>query len=166
LEEAALTDAITGLGNHRAFQEQFGLEVGRALRHGHALSLALVDLDDFKTVNDRRGHAHGDRVLSILATVLRGNRAEDRAYRLGGDEFALVLPHTDTATATVAVERMRLEAVKQLFGTTLSIGVAQLSKPDVPRCDTTETAETDSLHTSECRTAYCPMTRNILLWGP
>jgi diguanylate cyclase (GGDEF)-like protein len=130
LATEAVTDSITGLGNHRAFQEQFGQEVGRALRHGHVLSLALLDLDDFKTVNDRHGHAHGDQVLSIIASVLQGGRGEDRAYRLGGDEFAVVLPHTETAAAIVAVERFRREVGKQLFGSTVSIGVAELSKPD------------------------------------
>jgi PleD family two-component response regulator len=75
----ALTDHLTELGNHRAYQEDFYREVSRALRHDEPLTLALIDVDEFKVINDQNGHIQGDLVLAALATLLHGGRAEDRA---------------------------------------------------------------------------------------
>jgi diguanylate cyclase (GGDEF)-like protein len=128
LEQAALTDSLTLLGNHRAFSDDFAREIARAKRNHHALTLALIDVDDFKAVNDTRGHAHGDDVLTAVGGMLRSLRQEDRAYRVGGDEFALMLVETDPKDAKIALTRLRHEAQKKLLGATLSIGYVNLTE--------------------------------------
>ena len=91
----ALTDPLTGLGNHRHFHERLERELRHAQEKRLPLTLCLVDVDDFKRINDRFGHPAGDRVLSRLATRLRQT---GEAFRLGGDEFALLLPGYDEGT--------------------------------------------------------------------
>ena len=121
----ALTDPLTGLGNHRHFHER----LERELRHAHErrlpLTLCLIDVDDFKRINDRFGHPAGDRVLSRLATRLRQS---GEAFRLGGDEFALLLPGYDEnaalTAATSVVERISALELDQLGSVTVSAGVA------------------------------------------
>lgn len=132
--EHSVRDALTGLGNHRLFQEELRRAVAGALRRGEPMSLAMVDLDDFKLANDRHGHGYGDRLLVELATALRESRADDRAFRLGGDEFALILPFTDLEGARIALDRVRATAADSLGGTTMSAGVAQLDM-DAPSPD-------------------------------
>jgi len=127
LAHAALTDHLTELGNHRAYQEDFYREVSRALRHDEPLTLALIDVDEFKAINDQNGHIQGDLVLTALATLLHGGRAEDRAYRLGGDEFALLLPYTTMGSAVVMLERLRRDVHRTLRTTTISVGLAALT---------------------------------------
>ena len=124
LERSAMTDSLTKLGNRRAFDQRMRAELERAARHQGIVWLALVDVDNFKRVNDENGHQHGDVVLSKLATVLGHLRAEDSAYRLGGDEFAVVLSDCTAKNARTALDRMRDEASRELFGTTISIGLA------------------------------------------
>jgi diguanylate cyclase (GGDEF)-like protein len=110
LEGRAFTDPLTGLANHRAFQERLHAEVGRARRHQRPLALALIDVDHFKAINDRSGHAAGDRVLAALGARLQALlRSEDVLARIGGDEFALMLPETDDAEARLVLERARDE---------------------------------------------------------
>ena len=88
----ALRDTLTGLGNHRAFQEEMERQWAAATRHGQPLALAIVDLDDFKQINDARGHAAGDLLLRQAATTMASYlRRSDRAFRVGGDEFAIIL---------------------------------------------------------------------------
>jgi diguanylate cyclase (GGDEF)-like protein/putative nucleotidyltransferase with HDIG domain len=121
----ALTDPLTGLGNHRHFHER----LERELRHAHErrlpLTLCLVDVDDFKRINDRFGHPAGDRVLSQLAARLRQT---GEAFRLGGDEFALLLPGYDEndalTAATSVVDRISALHLDQLGSVTVSAGVA------------------------------------------
>ena len=127
LEQAALTDALTGLGNNRSFYDDFEREIARAKRHGHPLVLALVDIDDFKAVNDKLGHSHGDAVLAHVGERLRAMRAEDRGYRIGGDEFALILVETDPQAATLAFGRLQAEIRDCGLGVTISIGYANLT---------------------------------------
>lgn len=124
LERAALIDNLTTLGNHRAYQEQVprALEQARELNEG--LALALIDVDEFKLINDTYGHAPGDRVLSGLGMLLREVSDDAAPYRLGGDEFALLLPRRSLAEATTALEHLCQEAPRRLFGATLSIGIA------------------------------------------
>ena len=121
--EAALADALrdplTGLGNHRAFHEELDRQVAGALRYGLALSLLLIDLDEFKAVNDMRGHAAGDRVLRGFGELMGGAlRRADRAFRIGGDEFAVLLPHTDLEGARVVALRLLTQSLEP----TLRIG--------------------------------------------
>ncbi|HJP88165.1 MAG TPA: bifunctional diguanylate cyclase/phosphodiesterase [Candidatus Limnocylindrales bacterium] len=105
--EAALRDSLTGLGNHRAFQEAVARMVEGARRYGTAFSLVLIDIDEFKRINDTRGHAVGDQLLSevgaLISTTIRNT---DAAFRVGGDEFALLLPHTDVGGAIVLARRL------------------------------------------------------------
>jgi len=128
LQQAALTDSLTHLGNHRAFSDDFAREIARAKRNHHALALALIDVDDFKAVNDSRGHGHGDDVLSAVGELLRTLRQEDRAYRVGGDEFALLLVETDPVAAKVVLTRLRHQSQTKLSGATLSIGYVNLTE--------------------------------------
>ena len=123
-ERSAMTDSLTQLGNRRAFDERMRAELSRVARRGGTLSLALVDVDHFKAVNDEYGHQQGDTVLVKLAEILRNVRAEDSAYRLGGDEFAIILADSSADDAMVALERMREDARAELLGTTVTIGVS------------------------------------------
>ncbi len=127
LERAALTDSLTALGNHRAFYDQFEREVSRARRHELPLTLALLDVDDFKSLNDTQGHKHGDELLLALAESISRNRTEDIAYRIGGDEFALLLVETDAAGARIVCERLRAELEQVIAPSTVSIGVSTVN---------------------------------------
>jgi diguanylate cyclase (GGDEF)-like protein len=105
--EAALRDSLTGLGNHRAFQEGVARMVEGARRYGTAFSLVLIDIDEFKRINDTRGHAVGDQLLSEVGALINDTiRHADAAFRVGGDEFALLLPHTDVDGAIVLTRRL------------------------------------------------------------
>jgi diguanylate cyclase (GGDEF)-like protein/putative nucleotidyltransferase with HDIG domain len=121
----ALTDPLTGLGNHRHFHERLERELGHAQERRLPLTLCLVDVDDFKRVNDRFGHPAGDRVLERIATRLRQT---GEAFRLGGDEFALLLPGYDEYAALRAaasvVERISALQVDEIGTVTVSAGVA------------------------------------------
>jgi diguanylate cyclase (GGDEF)-like protein len=131
LAEAALTDNLTKLGNQRAFHEDFARERARAARHGHPLALALIDIDDFKQVNDEGGHSHGDEILARVGDRLRKMRTEDRGYRIGGDEFALILAEADPKAAATALGRLQRELRDSLMGATVSIGYVNLSGPEL-----------------------------------
>ena len=108
LQQLAETDPLTQLANRRHFGVEFGKESARRRRDGHAMSMLMLDIDFFKRVNDKWGHASGDHVLVALADVLRANLREvDLAARLGGEEFAVLLPGTSLAEASVTAERLR-----------------------------------------------------------
>ena len=121
----ALTDPLTGLGNHRHFHERLQRELLNAEEQARPLTLCLVDIDDFKKINDRFGHPAGDRVLSQIATRLRQG---GEAFRLGGDEFALLLADHDEATALTAaesiVERIATIEIDHVGEVTVSAGLA------------------------------------------
>jgi diguanylate cyclase (GGDEF)-like protein len=125
LEDSKI-DSLTGLGNHREYQEEIGRQVAHASRSEEFLSLAVIDVDDLKLANDRRGHSYGDTILVALAGLLQTGRTQDRAFRLGGDRFAFILPGTGTTGACAALDRIRLAAADQLWGTRISIGIAGL----------------------------------------
>jgi diguanylate cyclase (GGDEF)-like protein len=109
IERQAVTDELTGLANLRAFTSILDREVERGRRFEHPLALVMIDLDDFKLVNDTYGHQQGDVVLAHVAWVLRdGSRDLDTVARYGGEELAVVLPQTDTEGAVRLAERMRL----------------------------------------------------------
>ena len=127
---SAVTDGLTGLFNHAYFKDALRREVHRAHRHGLKLCLALFDLDDFKQLNDTKGHLAGDRVLVKAAALLKESAREiDVAARYGGEEFALILPETPRGGGLVVAERVR-ERVESHFRrsrgpkVTLSAGVA------------------------------------------
>ena len=110
----ARRDSLTGLPNRFVFEERIGSIVEQARRHGHPLTLAALDLDHFKAVNDTMGHLMGDQVLKQVATVLKGEvRLTDLLVRMGGDEFLLVLPDTNMQDARCLAERL-CRAVAQL----------------------------------------------------
>jgi len=105
--DAALRDSLTGLGNHRAFQEAVTRMVDQARRYGTPFSLVLLDIDEFKRINDTRGHATGDELLAEFGRLIRATvRLADAGYRIGGDEFALLLPSTDVDGAEVSTRRL------------------------------------------------------------
>ena len=107
VREFALVDGLTGLGNHRSFQEEFESQLDQARRYRHELSLVLLDLDEFKQVNDAQGHAVGDELLAEVGRLLREQiRRADRAFRVGGDEFAILLPHTGADGAAQLARRV------------------------------------------------------------
>jgi diguanylate cyclase (GGDEF)-like protein len=108
LAAQAATDALTGVGNHRTFHQRLGADLARARRYGSPVSVALIDIDHFKQVNDTRGHDAGDELLRQVARCLSdAARAEDTLARVGGDEFAWILPETTEDEALAAVERAR-----------------------------------------------------------
>ena len=108
LANLSIIDFLTGLYNHRYFQDRLEAEFNRAHRHQHALSLLLLDLDRFKEINDQYGHAVGDKVLKEACRRLRYHlRVSDIAARYGGDEFAIILPETDLEGARNVAEKMQ-----------------------------------------------------------
>ncbi|WP_018719507.1 GGDEF domain-containing protein [Arhodomonas aquaeolei] len=127
----ARTDGLTGLLVRRAFNDQLQRTLALARRHGDPITLAYIDVDDFKLLNDSRGHAEGDRLLWSIGDVLaRSLRTSDAAGRLGGDEFALILPRTDAGGARQLVNRLNA-TLHQTFATNdwdvgCSIGVVTL----------------------------------------
>ena len=130
----ALTDPLTGLGNHRHFHERLQRELTQAEQERATLSLCLIDIDDFKRINDRFGHPVGDRVLGQIASRLRQG---GEAFRLGGDEFAVLLPDRDEATAletaTSIVERLRTMELEHSERITVSAGLATFPVQGVGR---------------------------------
>jgi len=136
----ARTDSLTGLHSRRAFEERLQHDLALARRRRSALSLAFIDLDDFKSINDSRGHTEGDRVLRAVGRALmRSVREADTAARLGGDEFALVLPDADEEGAQQAVGKVRAALLNELGAeglqaVTCSIGVVTfLQAPASPQ---------------------------------
>ncbi len=122
--ERATRDGLTDLPNQRAFQDELPEVIEAAHRYEHAVALAVLDVDDFKHINDRHGHPYGDAVLKRVTEVLHAGRAGDRSYRIGGDEFAVLLAHTDAAGAEILAERLHRRFVDADLG--VSIGIAAL----------------------------------------
>ena len=121
-------DALTGLFNYRSFQEIFDREFERFCRHGRNLSLMLLDLDNFKKINDTYGHQAGDYALCEVARILRTNlRKTDYAFRYGGDEFVVLMAETDAEKAAVFAQRIRAAVKREIrceFTFSTSIGIA------------------------------------------
>jgi diguanylate cyclase (GGDEF)-like protein/putative nucleotidyltransferase with HDIG domain len=129
LSSAARTDSLTGLVNRRGFEELFDTELERARRGDRPLSVIVADLDGFKAINDRYGHAAGDRALEKLSLILQGvKRRVDTAARVGGEEFAVIAPDSDHHAAYILAERIRREVreafASEQFPMTISLGVA------------------------------------------
>jgi diguanylate cyclase (GGDEF)-like protein len=132
--ELSIVDELTQLYNSRHFYHQLRMEIDRADRYGHPLTLLLLDLDDFKKFNDAYGHVKGDQVLKRLGQVIKGClRQTDSAYRYGGEEFTILLPMTICRDGAITAERIRTEFKKEHFSQapgqdihmTVSIGGAQ-----------------------------------------
>lgn len=135
IRSMAMHDCLTGLFNYRAFVDLFRREFERYLRHGRTLSLVMLDLDNFKEVNDTFGHQAGDRLLQTAADIIRKSlRKTDFAFRYGGDEFAILMAETDARRAAVLADRLRqafareIRALHPAVGPlTASIGIADCS---------------------------------------
>jgi diguanylate cyclase (GGDEF)-like protein len=121
-EVSADTDALTGLAGRRPFRPM--LEATLSGAGNSTVGLALVDIDDFKQVNDKFGHSHGDRVLVALGEAFTALRSSDTAFRIGGDEFAVVLPGSTDQEAAAVIERVRVSLAALVPGVTFSCGVA------------------------------------------
>ncbi len=114
-EKSAITDGLTGLYNRQFFDASLRRELKRARRYGLSFSLVMLDVDDFKIVNDEHGHVVGDEALTLTSNVIRASVREiDVACRYGGEEFALILPETSRTGAYIVSERIRLD-VKDVF---------------------------------------------------
>jgi diguanylate cyclase (GGDEF)-like protein len=132
--EMARTDYLTGAFNGRSFGETAAAEIARARRHARPFSVAYMDVDDFKQVNDRQGHSAGDLLLKSIADSLRRNvRGVDTVARMGGDEFAVLMPETDARAAQVAMRRTRRRLVEETrragWPVTISVGVTTFDTP-------------------------------------
>lgn len=159
LEELSVTDPLTGLANRRRLRAAFADENARAQRYGTPLALLLIDLDNLKEINDRHGHASGDRALQLVADSLRAScRGTDLVARLGGDEFVVLAVNTSATEALALAHRVgatvrRLSAgivkrgkQRELPRHTVSIGVADLETAALPTFE--------SLHGAADRALY------------
>jgi two-component system, cell cycle response regulator len=138
----AVTDGLTNLSNRKHLDTQLSEEIARAHRHGRDLTLLMLDIDHFKTINDIHGHLAGDRVIAGLAMLLRQRlRSGDKLGRYGGEEFCAILPETGLPSATTIAEMLRAMVAtnpfpieSQRLTVTVSIGVAAL-KPNMQNSD-------------------------------
>lgn len=135
-QQLARVDNLTQVFNQRAFYEMLAMELSRARRYGHSFSIAYLDLDHFKLVNDRHGHSIGDEALRSVAEILTSNlRNTDFVGRLGGDEFALVLTQTTAEAAQIKLQELRALLLARMQAASLpitfSIGaITFLAPPD------------------------------------
>lgn len=134
LQKLVITDNLTQLFNSRHFNNQIEIEIGRANRYKHPLSLLLMDIDHFKSYNDEHGHLEGDKALVRIGQIVTSClRRTDSAYRYGGEEFTVLLPETDVERAGLVAERIRAAVADKVFEpkpqkqarVTVSIGVTQ-----------------------------------------
>jgi diguanylate cyclase (GGDEF)-like protein len=145
-QQFARTDYLTGLSNTRHFLELADAELRRARRYGYQFSIAYIDLDNFKAVNDRYGHAVGDEVLAAVGRQLTASlRGTDLVARMGGDEFVVLLPQSDAAAADVAIGKVNraLDAEMKARGwpVTASIGMMTYTAPPESVADMIRSAD-------------------------
>jgi diguanylate cyclase (GGDEF)-like protein len=146
--ERALTDVLTGLKNRRGFQEAAWAEIERSRRNEQPFTLALVDLDNFKQVNDTLGHEAGDEVLVAVSDLLRERlRVVDVVCRVGGDEFALLLPETAASEAATAFRDLlvRVSSTMHERGSVVGLSVGAVTFNSAPRSLDDALRETDTL---------------------
>ena len=126
----SVTDGLTGAFTHGYLQEILELEIQRGLTSKSPLSVMMIDIDDFKRINDSHGHLFGDRVIKETAETLSANvRSDDILGRYGGDEFVVIMPGADAATAVHVAGRARAGIAKNGYLATISVGVATLEDP-------------------------------------
>lgn len=123
-KQASLTDYLTGLGNHRAYQERLTRSLDECAATGSVVTIALLDVDELKVLNDRSGHVTGDRLLASLAQVMRAADLSSVPYRLGGDEFAIAFTGMTSEVARVRMEHVRATVEARMNGTTVSVGIS------------------------------------------
>lgn len=134
ISHQAATDELTGLYNRRFFNENLCKHLGAAIRHSFHISVIMIDIDKFKSINDTYGHSAGDRILKICADTMRSQaRTEDIVARWGGEEFIILLPYTNLEGAAVVAERIRIALASDcLVGSsipvTASFGLAELKE--------------------------------------
>jgi diguanylate cyclase len=136
--DRAQRDPLTGIPNRAAYDERIATEIARRNRHGRHVSLAVIDIDRFKNVNDRFGHRAGDKVLKNVAEICAANvRATDFLARYGGEEFVLVLPESTLAQAHRVAEKLREDVARKRFyynsirvPITVSVGVAECARAE------------------------------------
>lgn len=152
LQALSITDSLTGLKNHREFQERLEDEIHRASRYHLPLSLIMLDVDHFKRFNDTYGHPAGDQVLKRIAHILESHaRDTDILARYGGEEFAVILSNTDRAHAMAAADRFRTAIGEEPWThqpITVSMGVSTLRPLPQSRTDLTSEADM-ALYTSK-----------------
>ena len=116
IKESSITDSLTHIYNRRCFDDIIGKEFLRANRYKHPLSIALIDIDNFKTINDTYGHRKGDKVLRQLANlIMKTIRNTDILARYGGEEFSIIMPLTDIEVGIIVMERLRVVIAESLF---------------------------------------------------
>jgi len=156
-----IRDSLTGLLNHTAIKDQLDGEVARAKRQNKPLSFAMIDIDNFKRVNDNYGHPAGDRVIKSLARLLKQRlSANDLVGRYGGEEFAVILVDTEGAAALKVLDtirndfsQLRLVADEKEFSASFSCGIAEVTKfPDANGlCDAADKALYKAKHAGRNR---------------
>lgn len=169
LEEQVLRDSLTGLHNRRYLDDMLERELSRARRHGYPLSVVLVDIDNFKTLNDTYGHPAGDAFLRAIAAMLNdGVRAGDMVCRWGGEEFALVLPNMSLRDAQQRVESwlakirdLRVPFAKSELKATISAGIAALPENGRTPADLVKAAD-DALYAAKRGGRNCVRTAGEL----
>ena len=135
-QELARMDFLTGVLNARFFHELAQMEIDRSVRYKRPFTIAFIDIDNFKTINDTFGHTTGDVVLRAIAMNMKTNlRRTDIVARVGGDEFVVILPETDENTSPVVISNMQAALLKEMnengWSVTFSIGVLTLTAPQL-----------------------------------
>ncbi|TPQ27585.1 GGDEF domain-containing protein [Methylomonas koyamae] len=133
--EMSMTDTLTGIPNARGFYEQSHSLVSFCHRQQMPIVLAYIDLDNFKTVNDKEGHQRGNDILKIIAQIMKSTfRASDVISRLGGDEFAVILPNTEVSEAHEVLERFRVTTMKEMniAGNSVSTSIGAIAYSNSP----------------------------------